>query len=191
MGSSDEGDGGVSMAMAGQNPIRELGSTVGFRGPMAHRTAEPGVNTSLPVIDNTDQSAPNVRTSVDCYVSGQYLGRRGNTIEVVQRYTVFVSYSRNTQKATMDQLRDRITNDFSSRYGSQFNVSGMQIPGLPIPDIHTPGVNPGEVAPVEFYWGSKTYREMTRTTRLRYDIGTQGKIRDLNVGSLKKRYGVR
>jgi hypothetical protein len=147
----------------------------------------------MPVIDNAEPSGPNVSTSVDCYVSGQYLGRNGQTIEVTQRYTVFAQYGKNTQAQTVNQIRDAIINDFNSRFGRQFNVANVYVPGLPIPkdEAVKQGVAPGEVAPVEFYYGSGTFRDQTRYARLRWDIGTQNKIRDVNVRGLKDRYKYR
>lgn len=171
--------------------IRELAAQGAFKGSQAHRVAEPQIQ-QPPNIDNASRGKPKVTTSVDCYVAGQYLGGKGRTIEVVQRYSIIVSYTADTQQQTMDQLRDTVLRDFQARYGQQFNVSNVFVPGLKAPPVKIPGLPPGErVAPVEMYMGAGVFRDRFRTDRLRYDIGTQKSIARTNIDSLKKRYRMR
>ena len=113
--------------------IQELANTVGFRGTPNNRIAEPSQIQTLPVIDNAVPTQSNIRTSVDCYVSGQYVTRNGKVTEVTQRYTIFVAYSKATQMQTMQQIRDRITSDFQAKYGKTFNVTNVYIPTIPVP----------------------------------------------------------
>lgn len=171
--------------------IREISDRVGFRGNPAHRTASPSDIRTLPVIDNSNRYASNVRTSIDCYVSGQYVQRNGRVLEVTQRYTIFIAYNRETQNATLQQLRDRVMMDFHERYG-QFNISTVYVPDLPVPkQTVVPGVRPGEAAPMEFYHGSEMFRGMTRYERMRFESGTEREKAELNIRSVRKRYGYR
>jgi hypothetical protein len=144
--------------------------------------------------------APNVHTSVDCYVSGEYVGKNGKVLAVRQRYTIFVSYSRATQPQALGQVRNEIMKHFQSKYGSSFNVTNVDVDarGMPIPASNAMGqmfgntdAGPGQIAPAEFYWGSGMFRAMTRFERLRYDIGTTKEIAKVNIKSLKERYGGR
>jgi hypothetical protein len=171
--------------------IRQLANEVGFKGTPNHRIAEPSSVRTLPVIDNSVPTQSNVRTSVDCYVSGQYVQKNGKVTEVTQRYTIFVAYSNQTQMQTMQQVRDRIISDFEAKYGKTFNVTNTFVPGLPVPQKDLPGTGAGGVAPLEMYRGSDMFREMTRHERARYDIGTQKKQATVNIGNIKTRYGVK
>ena len=88
--------------------IGQLLNTGVVRGTPSHKLVDTGYPASLPIIDNSMPGQSPVRTSVDCYVSGQYVGRDGKIIEVTQRYTIFVSYSKSTQLQTMSEVRSRI-----------------------------------------------------------------------------------
>jgi hypothetical protein len=183
--------------MAAANAIRDIASTSGFHGGSNFRQAEPAPERNLSSIDNSTPGAPNVNTSVDCYVSGEYPGKNGKTLAVRQRYTIFVSYSRQTQAQTLNDVRGEILKHFQSKYGSSFNVTDIDVNarGMPIPMANAVGqmfgntdAEPGMIAPAEFYWGSGTFRNMTRFERARFDISTQRKIADINVKSIKERY---
>lgn len=187
------------MAYAGgDNPIRDLASSGRLKGSQYHRVADlPSDKGAAPVINNADPGAPSISTSVDCYVSGQYLGSKGQTIDVVQRYTVYVSYSARTQAQTMSEVRDRITADFQSKYGKTFNVGNVYIPSLKAPRMNPSGdlmwqqdhVGPGQIAPGMFYEGARTFKQETRTERKRFEIDTIKSIARTNIGSVKRRYG--
>ena len=178
--------------MAGNNIMRELASSVGFKGTPQNKLAEPSINRQLPVIDNSDPSLHNVRTSIDVYVSGQYLGPGGKTVEVIQRYTVFAAYSKRTQHQTMQQVREQVLQDFQAKYGSHFNISNIRLSGgaTPLDQAALDGAGPagGGAAPEQFYLGSGVFSSMTRTDRERFDIGSQSSIARKNVGSIRKRY---
>lgn len=168
--------------------IGEIARTVGFKGTPTHRIAEPSTVRTLAVVDNTDPtSQANVRTSVDCYVSGTYISRNGKQFEVTQRYTIFVAYSKATQAQTMTQARDRIMGDFQARYGSTFNVSSVYVPPLIVPTGPIPGVQEG-AAPAELYMGSRLYKQMTAYEKQRYDVGTERQKSRVNIESIRKRY---
>jgi len=172
--------------------IQELAKTVGFRGTPNHRVAEPSTVHTLPVVDNALPTRSNVRTSVDCYVSGQYVNSTGKIIEVNQRYSIFVSYTRETQMQTMKQIRDRITGDFQEKYGTGFNITNAFVPGLPVPkEQEIEGIGEGGVGQLEMYRGSGMFRDMTRFERARYEIGTQREIAKINIEAIKDRYGVK
>ena len=167
--------------------IKEIANQTGFRGPVSHRRADPIDVRSLPVIDNADAFNKAVRTSVDCYVSGQYVQRNGRVLEVTQRYTIYVSYTKETQYGTMQQVRDRIARDFQEKYGNTFNISNIYVPNLPIP-MQEPRA---EVGDEQMYGGTDLFRQMTKYEKARYDIGTERLKADVNIESIKKRYGLK
>lgn len=165
--------------------IGQLASDVGFTGTGQHKIAEPSKVENIPMVDNSIPGKPTIRTSIDCYVSGQYIQKTGKMIEVTQRYTIFVSYSSQTQVQTMAQARDRIVGDFEAKYGRTFNVSAVHVPGLPVPPEKEEG------QPMELYGGSRLFREMTRYEKLRYEVGTERLKAETNIRSIKSRYGFR
>jgi len=172
--------------------IGEIAQTVGFTGGTpSHRLAEPSSVQTLPVIDNSLPNQPNVRTSVDCYVSGQYVQRNGKVMEVTQRYTIYVAYAHSTQMQTMSQVRDRIVGDFEARYGRTFNVTNAFVPGLPVPKPQVPGVAPGQTVPMELYGGTDMFREMSRYEKARYEVGGEHLKEETNIRNIRKRYGLK
>jgi hypothetical protein len=169
--------------------IGEIAQTIGWRGAINHKVAEPSSVHNIPVIDNSNQFSTNVRTSVDCYVSGQYVQRNGKTFEITQRYTIYVAYNKENQMATMAQVRSRIVSDFESKYGKTFTVTNVYVPPVPIPiDQVTPGVQPGTDIPIEFYRGTDAFRSMTKYEKLRWDVGTERVKAETNIQSIRKRY---
>ena len=169
--------------------IGELLQTFGAQGTPNHRLISPTSVRTLPVIDNSNPLQSNVRTSVDCYVSGQYTTRTGKTVEVTQRYTIFVAYSQEMQAATMAQVRARIIEDFEGKYGRTFNVTNVFIPALPIPVA--PFQSSAGGAPLTFYRGSEMFHNMTEYERLRYDVGTQKEMSSTNIDAIRRRYASR
>jgi len=171
-----------------KSEIGVIADTIGWHGTPNHRLAEPGSVRTLPVIDNTDPAGSNIRTSVDCYVSGQYVQRNGKILEVQQRYSVFVSYGKQTQMATVRQLQDRIASDFKSRYGN-FNVATIYVPNLPIPMAKVfGGVGPGGEQDLQMYGGSRLFRGMTSYEKVRKDVGAEHVKSSTNISSIRKRY---
>jgi hypothetical protein len=168
--------------------IKELADQTGFKGPISHRRAEPGEVRGLPVIDNSDSFSTPVRTSVDCYVSGTYVQPNGRTMEVQQRYTVFVAYNKDSQFATMNMVRDRIVRDFEDKYGKSFNVSNVFVPDLPVPVDAPPKPEAGDA---EMYGGSRLFREMTKYEKARYEVAGERLKADVNIRSIKARYGLK
>ena len=165
--------------------IRDLAQQVGWRGPAMHRTAEPSGISTLPVIDNASRisNRGNMRTSIDCYVSGQYVQRNGKVMEVTQRYTMFVAYDGESQQATMTQVRDQIMKDFQEKYGRTFNVTNVWVQPLGAP------VETRSMDPEQYYGGTPQFKEMTKYEKYRYEIGTQKEISKTNIQSIRKRYG--
>lgn len=161
--------------------IKELAMSAGFKGSSSNRTAEPQVNRNLPIIDNGAGSAgKTISTSIDCYVSGEYVSQKGQRMAVIQRYSIFVRYGPDTQAATMQQVRARISQDFSEKYGAQFNVANVHVP-----DLLTPVQAPTAEAE-QFYRGSEEWR--MRIARASFDIGTERVKSSKNVTNIKRRY---
>jgi hypothetical protein len=173
-----------------KSQISEIADTTGWKGGGGTKYAEPAQVRTLPVVDNSHPYASNVRTSVDCYVSGSYITKNGRAFEVTQRYTIFISYNKETQAQTMNQVRQRIVGDFQAKYGRTFNVTNVYIPQLPIPKVDVlPGLKPGGDIPMEMYFGSGFFRNMSRYERLRSEVGTEKIKAKTNIQSVRKRYG--
>ena len=177
--------------MASGSEINVIANTVGFRRTSGHvRSAEPTHVRTLPVIDNSLPYVSNVRTSVDCYVSGQYVQRNGQVMEVTQRYSIFISYNKTTHYQTMQHLQQRIAADFQARYGSAFNITTVYVPDLPTPmQDNVPGVAPGQEAPMEFYYGSRLFKSTHEYQKLRLDVGKEHIKEKTNIQNLRARYG--
>lgn len=160
--------------------VADIARTTGFRGSGAMRSAEPVEIRTLPVIDNGDMVDParNVSTSIDCYVAGHYIGRKGQRLEVVQRYTLYVRYNPETQVATMQQVRSRIMEDFNARYG-QFALSNIYVPELPAPVI---------AAPEYTYAGRDAWA--ARIRRASYEIGGEREKTQFNIEKIRRKYGL-
>lgn len=166
------------MVMVSQ--IGELAKSVGFRGARGYMVAEPSTVTSMPVIDHTQPGVPNVRTSVDTYVHGQYVGKNGQIHEVRQRYTIFVSYGPGTQADAMNQTRSVIASDFSNRYGRTFNITTVFVP--------TFRPAPGAADDVLMYGGSRLFKE--RFDRAKWELDTERTKFSTNTTNIKRRYSL-
>lgn len=163
--------------------VGEIASSTGFRGNGRRRTAEPPTISGAP-IDNVTGGGPVVSTSVDMYVSGQYVGSKGQQLEVFQRYQVFVRYDQSTQRMTMQQLRDQIMHDFSTRYG-EFNISAVFVPDIAAP--------PAPAQDEGFYrgrgvWEGRTSASGRPVARARYELDTIKRTYELNTKSIRRRY---
>jgi hypothetical protein len=163
--------------------IGEIANTVGWKGAPSHRMAEGNTNRTLPIIDNSARTG----TNIDCYVSGQYVGKKGQVHEYTQRYSVYVSYNKSTQMQTMQQVRQRIIDDFQARYGRTFNITTVFVPDLPVP-ISDQLKN---VQDVEMYRGSSLFRSMSRYEKMRVDVTTEKLKAKANITSIKARYKFR
>jgi hypothetical protein len=163
--------------------IKEIAQTTGFRGAAGNRQAEAQRRTDLPVIDNSDPTSrrANISTSVDCFVAGEYVGAKGQRMQITQRYTIFVSYSQQTQAVTMQQVRTRIAQDFQTRF-NQFNMTTVHVPDLFAP------VRAPEPEAEQFYRGSEEWR--LRIARSSFDIGTEREKASRNVTNIRRRYGL-
>ena len=173
-----------------QISVKELADQVGFKGGGNHKYAEPRSVTNMPIIDNTNAfSKSNVRTSIDCYVAGQYVQRNGKVLEVTQRYSVFISYNSESQYDTLQEARNRIMDDFAQRYGRTFNITNVFVPSVPVPATELPQGR-GVVTDLQFYSGSKVYLEqMGKYEKMRYEISTQRDMARTNISSIRGRYG--
>lgn len=173
--------------MARLTTIGELAKSPGFKGTPQNKLAEPDGVRTIPVIDNTLPVGKNMRTSIDCYVSGQYIQPNGKVIEVRQRYTIFVGYHRETQAQTMAEVRNRIISDFDARYGGTFNVSTVHVPDIPAAPV---AAGPEDE---QLYQGSGLWRRevMPPYEKERFDIATEKIKAATNIKNLRDRYRFR
>jgi hypothetical protein len=171
--------------MVGTTVIGELARSPGFKGTANHKMAEPNDVRTLPPVDNTLPVGRNVRTSIDCYVSGQYVQKNGKIIEVKQRYTIFIGYNEQTLVQTMNDVRNRILSDFDGRYGKAFNVNNVYVPELSAPVPYAD--------PEQMYAGSGLWRRevIPPHERMRYDISTEHLKAATNIKNIRERYKFR
>lgn len=165
--------------------IAEISSDHGFRGSSYHKVADIMVPRQV-TIDESTPYLNNVNTSVDCYVSGIYSGRGGKSLEVKQRYTVFVSYSRKTQRIAMQKVREQLIRDFELNF-PQFRISDVF---LPEEKFIIPLGDEGLAAPEEFYFGSELFKRMSRLDVGRFKLGTEGAIYRSRLDQVRRRYGL-
>lgn len=163
--------------------ISELAQSVGFQGNGKLKRAEPSISRTIPPVDKSVPLMKTMRTSVDCYVSGQYVQRDGRVIEVMQRYSVFIAYTRETQLEAMQEVRNRISQDFQNKYGQTFNIATIFVPDLIAPPL------PTVPEPEQMYGGTSLFKQLSAYERERYEVSTERLKSDLNVHSIRQRYG--
>ena len=167
--------------MPSQQSIRYLAEQATSKGSSdRHRIFEPQQIGNLKPVDHSIPGMKNVSTSIDCYVYGQYVVRGGKTIDVHQRYTIFVTYNAQTHPDAMKELRETVLADFQTRYGSAFNITNVEIPPLPVP------VKERKADSAVFYRGTDMFRSMTAHERARYDIKSQRDIAAKNIDSIRR-----
>jgi hypothetical protein len=156
-----------------------------FRGTRFHKTADLQ-SAQQYSIDHSGGRKNSIYTSVDCYVSGTYTDKEGKTLEVIQRYTVYVAYNRDTQMTAMNETRQRIMQDFERNF-PWARVSDVFIPEAKF-------IKPlGDGAMVQdegFYYGSSLFRDMSRIDVARYKMSTERDIYKTNIKGIKRRYGL-
>lgn len=165
--------------------ISEISRTATFSGNRFHKYADLGLNNNFS-IDHSGGTKNSVYTSVDCYISGTYMGSDGKTMEIKQRYTVYVSYNRETQRTAMDDVRKRIMIDFSSNF-PQFRISDVFIPDA---KFIAPLGDGGRIEDAYFYYGSNLFKGLSRLDVARYKLQTEKNIYKTNVRNIKKQYGI-
>jgi hypothetical protein len=165
--------------------IGEIARTKGFTGGKYHKFAELDLNQKYSV-DHSGGQKNSVYTSVDCYISGTYTTNDGKVSEIRQRYTVYVAYNRETQRLAMNEVRQRMVEDFAANY-PEFRVADVFIPEA---KFITPMGNEGLVENVSFYHGSELFKAMSRIDVAQYKIQTERDIYRNNVRNIKKRYGI-
>jgi hypothetical protein len=165
--------------------IKEIAADHPFKGQKFHKFSDLGVNSKYS-IDHSGGKKNSIYTSIDCYVSGSYISNTGQSLEIKQRYTVYVAYNRETQKVAMNEVRQKIIDDFSMNF-PQFRVSDVFIPET---KFITPLGDDGVVENAEFYHGSNLYKAMSRIDVAQYKVEMEKNIYKSNVKSIKKRYGL-
>jgi hypothetical protein len=162
--------------------ITEIAKDYGFSGSAMSKFAELRSGTDM-IIDESSPYENNMNTRIDCYVAGSYIGRDGHSIEIKQRYTIYVAYSAKTQQMAMTKVRAQIMADFERNF-PQFHVTDVFIPEdkFVIPIATGPQTE-------EFYYGSELFKQMSRIDVKRYKLASEKAIYRSRVSTLKKRYG--
>ena len=165
--------------------ISELAQVHKLTGSRFHKFSDLGINTQHQ-IDLSGGKKNSVVTSVDCYVSGTYTGNDGKSVEIKQRYTVYVSYNRDTQQQAMLNTKQRIMDDFNGNF-PQFRISDVFIPDA---KFIKPLGSDGLVEDASFYQGSDMFKAMSRIDVAQYKMQVEKDIYTRNIKNIKKRYGI-
>lgn len=128
-----------------------------------------------------------MHTSVDCYVAGSYIGRDGATVEIKQRYTIYVSYNRLTQRQAMNKVHSVIIEDFGNNFPS-FHVTDVFIPEH---EFIVPLGASGLYEPEAFYYGSDLFKRMSRQETGRFRVGLERDIFQSRMRQIKKQFKMR
>jgi hypothetical protein len=160
--------------------INEIAKEQGFSGSAYHKYADLRSDKDI-TIDESESVGHNINTRVDCYVAGSYISRGGKSLEVKQRYTIYVSYGARTQQRAMARLRSEMIMDFERNF-PQFHVTDIFIPEDKF--VIPPGMETSE-----FYYGSELFKRFSRLDVKRYKLETEREIYGSRMKSIKKRYG--
>lgn len=151
-------------------------------GGKRHRFAEAIDIDQSKVLDFSDPNTNNISTSIDCYVSGHYVDRNGNVLEVKQRYTVYISYHKESLTQAIAALRQRILDDFQNKY------PGMKIDDTFIPELVRPLGEEGITEDIGFYYGSQMFKALTKSQKLDTALKSAADMYRRNLGTIKDRY---
>ena len=155
-----------------------------FTGPRNNRSTDQPEKEII--IDYSESGEKSVALSLDCYVSGQYVGRKGEVIEARFRFTTYVKYSESTLKPAMEGVRHRITEEFKKEFPS-FEPSIIFVDESKW--VHIPERTRAE--DMGFYQGGELYKRITGSEIARYEIESRKEIYKTSVDIVKKRYGIR
>ncbi len=101
-----------------------------------------------------------IDTTVDCYVTGQYIDSKGKLFSIKQRYSIRIVYSTSTMHEVMQELRARLVSEFEVKYSQfDFNVTDVFIPEM---------ISLSPVMPEEEYRGRRLWKLVTRIERRSY-----------------------
>lgn len=153
-------------------------------GGKRHRFAEAIEIDKAHVLDYSSTVKNNVSTSVDCYVSGHYVDRQGNMLEVKQRYTIYVRYGQDTFNQALASIRQQILNDFQKKY------PGLTLDEVFVPNLIIPKGDEGLTEDELFYYGSKEFKKMSSLQQRDFQLKSAGDMYKRNVGTIKKRYSL-
>lgn len=136
----------------------------------------------LPTVDDTVQGEYVVDTTIDCYVTGTYIDKKGRLTQVKQRYSVRIRYSKSTFDRVMAALREKLASAFTDKYsGYGFDITNVFIPDL---------LMPREPAPAEEYKGSRYWKLITRVEMQREQDLARTIYRS-RIKGIIKRYSIR
>lgn len=124
------------------------------------RFGESAAPQELSTIENKVAGERSIDTTVDCYVTGQYIDSAGKLFSIKQRYSIRIIYSTSTMHEVMAELRARLVSEFELKYSQfGFNVTDVFIPEM---------VTLSPVMPEEEYRGRRLWKLMTRIERKSY-----------------------
>lgn len=165
--------------------ISELAEQHGFKGTAYHRYSEIGTGKQF-TIDETVSGENSITTRIDCYISGSYIGNDGKSLEIKQRYTIYIAYSASTQRMAMERVRSIIMQDFESNF-PQFSVQDVFIPEE---KFITPLGKEGRVESEEFYYGTDLFKRLARRDIAQYKLRTERDIYRSRTTQIRKKYGI-
>jgi len=160
--------------------ISEIASTSGFKGSKYHKYSDMPADTRTAIdLSEGKKRSSVISTSVDCYVSGTYVNNKGMSVDIRQRYTVFVSYNIKTQVMALRSTRDQIMRDFTNRF-TDFKITDVFVP-------ETSFVTPIKEGPedVAYYEGSELFKRMSKIDVAEYRAQTERAIYESRLKKIK------
>ena len=154
-----------------------------FTGPKSNRVANIDQEA---VLDYSEPNKANISTSVDCYVSGQYVSSN-SILEVNFRFTIYVKYSANTVDEALAGVRWRVEQDFQREF------PGFELTSVIIPKERfiIPTAKGAMTEDEFFYYGSNLYKQITQMEKARFDMRVHKDIYEKNTDIVKERYGLK
>lgn len=136
----------------------------------------------LPSLDYTERTEKSISTSVDVFVTGQYISHKGRTFSIRERYTVHVRYSMSNIREVMSRIREMIMSKFQQD-NPDFNITDIFIPEL---------IRPSAVPePKYMYRGGRVWRYITRFSEGRFRLQTEKDIYKSRASRLIAKYGLK
>jgi hypothetical protein len=166
--------------------IGEIADATKLRGNKYHKYGDMPVSQRYNIDYSQGRRRGVINTSVDCYVAGSYVNNKGQSIDIKQRYTIFVAYSAQSQSTAMRDVRTRIMQDFTMRF-PDFKISDVFIPENAF--VMPPKGYPAEGNDVTFYTGSDLFRRMSKIDVAEYRAATEEMIYRARLEKAKK-YGL-
>ena len=140
---------------------------------------------TLPPMDYSSDREKTITTTIDCFVTGQYVDNRGKLFTIRERYKISVSYSNSTIIETMMRVRQMLIMKFTEENPS-FSVSEVFVPDL-YPDMTSRRL----MQPIFSYKGGKIWKYLTRIEEGKLVLGIEKDIYKSRAEAIIAKYSLK